>query len=339
MADCGMTERPAGSKMALVACRGGYSILAPDDSHAGMLAARRALADGAELDASHGADVVMFEDYWRWMRTGRYMFLLMEGDAALLFIEMKPSLADEINWSEKWTVRHRTPHFICHLFGSADAAPGNEWVDLDLELERWKDGDEGFGAWIDRACNRWTNRTCGRETYLRVYGSGDHNSGAIPEYDESAVLAGSVDSVDRLLAASGYFIDQRTMERLAEDDDPVVRMALARNCRVCFPGVLDRLSSDPDWRVRKALCQNGGVYINYTGFFDDIGRRIDREWQAHVMTRLADDPEYEVRLAAAEVVAHSRKDGFMRERCVRAVLDNRHDDDFKADFSLLMMGE
>lgn len=337
-----MTERIAGSGMAFVACRGGYSILAPDDSHAGMLAARRALADGAEVDASHGGDVVMFEDYWRWMRTGRYMFLLMECDAALLFIEMRPSLADEINWSEKWTVRHRTPHFICHLFSSADATC-NEWVDLEVELERmpmdWKDGGEGFGAWIDRVCNRWTNRTCGRETYLRVYGSGDHHSGATPEYDESAALAGSVDSADRLLAASGYFIDQRTMERLAEDDDPVVRMALARNCRVCFPGVLDRLSSDPDWRVRKALCQNGGVYINYTGFFNDIGRRIDREWQAHVMIRLADDPEYEVRLAAAEVVAHSRKDGFMRERCVRAVLDSRHDDDFKADFSTMILEE
>ena len=131
------------------------------------------------------------------------------------------------------------------------------------------------------------------------------------------------------------YVCHQVGQLLMHDQDVRVRMALARN-RLVGPNFLRQSSEDPDWHVRLNVCMglaSATRPLNQTASMD-----MDDEQTIRIVKSLAHDPEYEVRLAAAEVVAHSRKDGFMRERCVRAVLDSRHDDDFKADFSLLVMG-
>lgn len=76
------------------------------------------------------------------------------------------------------------------------------------------------------------------------------------------------------------------VRRLAVDPDWRVRSWLARNYFVDDPVVIDALIHDADWRVRQGLC---------------LGKHYT---QGLLMAPLLEDPVFEVRLAAAEVMYH-----------------------------------
>ena len=304
-----------------------------DDSHAGMLAAwlagtRGIVAEAGPHQDDEIEDRVLFDRYWRWMRYGRNLFIMSDGGMPRWVVTMKIGMADAMSWDFVKGFRHRTPHYTGRSDG--DGYPGG-YLRVDFTPD---EVDPDTSEWIDRTCNRWTDCICGNELYRHV---SDRNS-IHDELKHASALAGSASVQDRLLAASSCFVDQATCEQLAEDGSRVVRMALARNREACLPHVMSRLSQDPDWRVRRAVCQNAGVCIDYGGW-GYCGRRFDVQWQASIIKGLANDPEYEVRLAAAEVVAHSDQYGHYYGGMVAAVLDSPYDDDFKADVMMEAVAE
>ena len=315
---------------------GGNYIYRPDDTHGGMIAALRLMSKGSCRDfAIKGVDLsddVLFEEYWRWMRDGRQTFIMSEGDVPRWVVEMKVGFIDAMSWDVMKSTRHRTPHYT----GMSDGALNQTgysggYVQADFTPD---EVPPDVAEWIDRECNRWMDGCCGDEGYRHT----SWQNSVEQEHDHVDGLAMSRSWRDRLRAASSILLGQRSFERLADDESGTVRMALARNRVVRAPSTLARLASDPNWRVRRAVCQNAGVCIDYARF-PDYGREFDQQWIASMVMGLANDTEYEVRLAAAEVVAHSHADSRCRGDMVAAVLDSRHDDDFKADFSTIIMEE
>ena len=313
---------------------GRYRLYAFEDSHAGMLAARR-MADseyGRDWNMawrrSWPEDETLFEAYWDWMRQGRYTFAMSdEGRMRWIITADASTLHGGItdgSWHRALAYADaaippvRDAHeaydrIACHLLGvdPADLIGGD------------------CAGWMDRECNRWADITCGQESFRHSYPPLYGNKAR----EDCIRLAMSDDWRERLAVASSDIIDYAVFRdmlgMLSRDECVAVRTALARNTCQRDDRIMERLAEDPDWRVRRSVCQNGRLYINYRWM---CGTRLDN-FSGGIIRRLAHDPEYEVRLAAAEVIVNSDRGG-EHHASVSAVLDSPYDDDFKADVAV-----
>lgn len=93
------------------------------------------------------------------------------------------------------------------------------------------------------------------------------------------------------------------LDRLAHDESPLVRMALAAN--IIIPdSTAGMLMDDPDWHVRLAAC---------------LGRCAGH-WKGMQVAPLLDDPVFDVQVAAAEAMCHSNEDGNYSSKAVSRIL-------------------
>lgn len=140
-----------------------------------------------------------------------------------------------------------------------------------------------------------------------------------------------IDTIDRLRAAAhngseaervaaaysmsvfGGYTDARLAEKLVDDESWRVRMMLASSSDVLDLSIMERLAQDPDWRVRRGLCLCTAAINPWMSNDFSAG-------QYAVMTRLLEDPEFEVRVAATEMVIHGIP-GESRNKAIGKIAD------------------
>ena len=118
-------------------------------------------------------------------------------------------------------------------------------------------------------------------------------------------------------AAMGFWNWWSDEHLSAEFNDGMSRCALDRH-RL---RMIDTLMKDPDWRVRMELCLHPIVFH----YVDEYAG-------------LANDPEYEVRLAFASMAARLDRDDRRFEVVARAAMANACNDDFMGDLLVRLSG-
>lgn len=136
----------------------------------------------------------------------------------------------------------------------------------------------------------------------------------------------SPDEEDRKAVAAKAWkelVESGKIDCLIDDPSPEVRALLAGNSFLTAGQAL-RLADDPDWHVRRSLCERRK---NARGIFKDDG----------LCRKLGTDPEFEVRVAFAAFMLTAFRDraGYGR---LSWMLDEGPDDDLKASLAIMMVG-
>lgn len=121
--------------------------------------------------------------------------------------------------------------------------------------------------------------------------------------------------------ASKRLLESGGVDCLMDDPSPEVRSLLAGNSFLTAKQAM-RLADDPDWHVRRSLCERRK---NARGIFtDDLCRK------------LGTDPEFEVRVAFAAFMLSASRDraGFGR---LSWMLEDGPDDELKASLAMMMV--
>ena len=127
----------------------------------------------------------------------------------------------------------------------------------------------------------------------------------------------------RVIAAKAgkRLLESGDVDCLMDDPSPEVRSLLAGNSFLTEKQAL-RLADDPDWHVRRSLCERRK---NARGIFtDDLCRK------------LGTDPEFEVRVAFAAFMLSASRDHSWFGR-LSWMLDDGPDDELKASLAMMMV--
>ena len=317
---------------------GGMALYSVEHSYAGMQvmydAVKRALPSGmTDRDSPYRSswfhldpEEDWLDRYYEWMKVGERRLFLCAGDRAIwightyrpgeigtrYYIDI-----DNKDYHISWyspdnnplgtTRMRRQPETGCNIMPSKPSR---------INMATWKKFDAAWREWCHCVLRRDDIRMDNRE-FIRL-----------------AVSENADCRIDAAMNATheNMYVCHQEGQLLMHDQDVRVRMALARN-RWVGPNFMRQSSEDPDWHVRLNVCMglaSGMRPLNQTA---NIG--MDDEQTAGVVKKLANDPEYEVRLAAAELLYNNRGDN--SAELFNAVLDSPYDDDFKAVMAMARM--
>ena len=300
--------REIGAKM-------GMRVIGFDSSHAGLVEARHMLDQmngfeditGLPLLSRRGdTGDVLFRAYQEWLANSHRVY-------CVIGIDGKPDAMCKLNGQHGdfgMTCYHDERANGCIIpdfpFGFEEYVLFKRKYDWILpEIGRYIEGEGMYEGRTDFVPTSMSDR---------LYGY---------EWNDGKGLDGLSEGERYVVAVCTADGSEEVLGRLSKDSSWRVRRGVAFNCSA-DSRILDMLSEDPDWRVRQAVCAVEDYNCGTCG-------------RPEAMARLASDPEYEVRIAAAAGICRNALFGKRYGKMLSRVLDSPYDDDFKADVSEGMM--